>query len=292
MNNLEKIFARHLSKPGEPSFFFDVDGTLKETDKRKYPNRFNPALPGLLYRLQQLGSVGINTDQPGAELHKFKQRLDAQLPTFESSLTGPYLLEGGHVLVPKYGSLLTDNQILIDQESINEISEIYKLLVAVLVIEQKWISVGGLPTDIMLPPHDEQGHAAKIIFEKGPAIDDPRYNGEYAEIEKWITNKAQDAGYLLLTDLLEAGNGTIRIIKKGVNKGTGFTFLESTGIDLSRVIYSGDQKNELPAVKEIKDSGGIVVLPSNHYADLKQYADYISDLPASDGIVQMFSTIP
>jgi hydroxymethylpyrimidine pyrophosphatase-like HAD family hydrolase len=291
MVSIEKIFTRHFSKQGKPSFFFDVDGTLKESDTKKYPERFNPVLPGLLFCLQQLGDVGINTDQSGGELQRFKQSLDYHLPLCKSSFTGPYLLEGGHIVVPAHGSLLTDQQLLIDQETVDEITAIYNLLVATILIEDEWISLPDLPIDVLLPAKVEQGQATKLLFEKGPTVDDPIYKGEYAEIENWLFKKALQAGLLSQTELLEAGNGTLRIIKTGVNKGSGFNFLNVSGIDLSQVIYSGDQLNEVPAVRTIKEHGGTVVLPSNHHVNLRQYADYISEEPSSDGIVQMFSII-
>ena len=57
-NNSQEILNGLLSKSGDVSMFFDVDGTLKHSKSEHQPQGFHLNLPLVLFNLYQLGQVG------------------------------------------------------------------------------------------------------------------------------------------------------------------------------------------------------------------------------------------
>ena len=78
-NNSQEILNGLLSKSGDVSMFFDVDGTLKHSKSEHQPQGFHLNLPLVLFNLYQLGQVGIATDQSQLELQGFVDKLSKHL---------------------------------------------------------------------------------------------------------------------------------------------------------------------------------------------------------------------
>lgn len=58
--------------------------------------------------------------------------------------------------------------------------------------------------------------------------------------------------------------------------------------DLSTVAYIGDDINDLPCMKAVKDAGGIVGCPSDAVESVMKIAQFISDKKGGDGAVRDF----
>ncbi len=281
-----KILNHFLSKKGDVAMLFDVDETLKHPKGEHAPHRYNPNLPLLLYSLHQLGKVGIATDQSRGELRSFVKTI----PNINgnSVFTGPFVLEGGHAIGT---SLLKEQEIATSHDALLEIEQIYELVLANYIFNHgaDWGTFPNVATPVLLPESAIQGVGSKSVWEKGPMIDDPLYNGEYEEVMKWLNDKAQTAGLLVHAALFESGNGTLRIIDKNVTKGTGLLKLqEKQLLDLSRVIFTGNGLNDVPAAEVIKEFGGLVVAVGNAHDELKNLADIVSVQPISDGVIEVF----
>jgi len=270
--------------------FFDVDETLKHPKNEHQPNRFHPNLPLLLFNLRQLGKVGIATDQSQLELQGFINKLSNYLG--QPVTTGPYILEGGHILA---NSLYDQaGEIITSPQALTEIVQIYELIRINYSFNNgdEWGTLPGVITPIQLPDESTQALGSKSIYEKGPSIEDPTYAGEYEAVMDWLTKEAELAGLLIHTALMEAGNGTLRIIEKGVDKSAGLLLLQHRRlIDLSRVIYTGNGVNDVAPAKVVKEYGGVVIAVSNAHQELKKLADIITTQPISDGVIEVFSQI-
>lgn len=58
--------------------------------------------------------------------------------------------------------------------------------------------------------------------------------------------------------------------------------------DLSSVAYIGDDINDLPAMKPIKNAGGLIGCPADAAYAVKALADYVSSKNGGDGAVRDF----
>lgn len=58
--------------------------------------------------------------------------------------------------------------------------------------------------------------------------------------------------------------------------------------DLSIVAYVGDDINDLPAMKPIKEAGGLVGCPADAVQKVKDLADFVSNKNGGDGAVREF----
>lgn len=58
--------------------------------------------------------------------------------------------------------------------------------------------------------------------------------------------------------------------------------------DLSRAAYIGDDINDLPCMKAVKEAGGLVGCPADAVGDVKAVSDYIAAHDGGDGAVRDF----
>lgn len=58
--------------------------------------------------------------------------------------------------------------------------------------------------------------------------------------------------------------------------------------DLSTVAYIGDDANDLPCIRAVKEAGGIIGSPANAIDDVKNMADYVAPHNGGDGAVRDF----
>lgn len=59
-------------------------------------------------------------------------------------------------------------------------------------------------------------------------------------------------------------------------------------LDLSRVAYIGDDINDIPCMKIIKEAGGFIGCPKDAAREVKELADYIAEHNGGDGAVRDF----
>lgn len=58
--------------------------------------------------------------------------------------------------------------------------------------------------------------------------------------------------------------------------------------DLSKVAYIGDDINDLPCMRLVKESGGIVGCPADAVDEVKEMADFVSSRNGGEGAVRDF----
>jgi len=65
-------------------------------------------------------------------------------------------------------------------------------------------------------------------------------------------------------------------------------FLSEHGADLSEVAYAGDDLNDLACMRKVKESGGVIGVPSNACQQVKDIADFVASNVGGDGAVRDF----
>ena len=285
----EKIISAWLSK-SKPHAWFDIDGTIKHMDK-KYPNKFNPAVVGVLLGLKEMAGTGACTDQSPQELASFLAKM---LPDNGGAIfTGPSILEGGHVQVDKGAKIDQEFQILTSEAAQQEMQTIVDMFLASWIAiaddPDDWGLLPGVITPVALAQGKYQGVGSVSIWEKGPDMHSPEYHGDYEQVFEWVKTQAETLQLLKQTELKEVGNGTLRVVQIGIGKAPLLEKLHQQGaVDLGASLYCGDGLNDVDPAKTIKKYGGIVVAVSNACPELKAVADVIADGVASDGIVNVF----
>jgi 3-deoxy-D-manno-octulosonate 8-phosphate phosphatase (KDO 8-P phosphatase) len=66
------------------------------------------------------------------------------------------------------------------------------------------------------------------------------------------------------------------------------TKLKDITEDLSSIAYIGDDINDLPCIKAVKEAGGVIGCPADAVESVKMYADYIASHNGGDGAVRDF----
>lgn len=236
-------------------FMFDVDGTLWDGQH---------VIPGLASALQQLrrqGHVlGLCTSQSPTELAYF---LSKHLQVSSDLFNAGFVLEDGHVWMPPNGAPI----VLTSQEALEEMMKLKQ------AFQSQWqpAPMQDLRSDgwgflsnvayppVRLAPDKFQRIGTVSIWEKGPENTHPDYKGEYDVVMRWALDMQLRLGLHRL-QFIEVGNGTLRILETGKNKGTG---LRQTGHDLSHMIYTGNGMNDVPAAQTVRRAGGEVVAVAN-----------------------------
>jgi len=142
-------------------------------------------------------------------------------------------------------------------------------------------------TYVKLPTEDKQGVASISLWEKGPLItQQPEYLAKYALVERRIQQALQD---LNVTHLMtyEAGNGTLRIVPKGINKAKTLGLLHAFGaVDLSSTQYVCDGPNDVALARKIVGYNGLVVAVSNAVSELHDLAAFSATQPEGLGFAE------
>lgn len=294
----EILFLKEKVNSGSCHVFFDIDGTIKGSYTPEAPAGFDPKLPHLLAKLNGVTgiSVGACTSQSPKELHSFLLKMDSVIDG--NLMSGLSILEDGHILVRSGSHMLTDYVELISPEA--------KLQIAALKIELKklWVSAQesqlakdgwgffpGVATPIALPEGKYQGAVTMSVWEKGPDIHDPSYQGQYEQVAMFVSQLAENLGASLI-HCKEAGNGTLRIMEQGKSKESALaTFANQGVIDLKNTVYVGDGLNDVAPAQLVTSHGGGLIAVSNAIPELKTMATYITKKPASHGVVEAINLI-
>jgi hypothetical protein len=151
-----------------------------------------------------------------------------------------------------------------------------------------WGSLDGVSdSPVQLAPKKYQAVGSVSIWEKGPEVTSPAYRGEYDAVMTWAQSKLRELG-LEHVELMEAGNGTLRLLETGLNKGSSLVRL---GFDLSRVVYFGNGFNDIPAARVVRAAGGRVLVTANTVVELKELAHRIADQSAGAGVVELLDRL-
>lgn len=255
--------------------FFDVDGTLDGA---------NGIPVGLGTHLQLLVSngveVGISTGRCQTDLMRFFSTLGG---LHRQLFKGWLFLEDAHVII-KPGKPMSEADILTDSKTLQEMKAFEEQFTAHWSPSEA-LSGWGFLKDLSAPPvklapypHD----GTVSIWERGP-YESP----EYELMKAWALNAARELGIETI-EFLEQGDGTLRLLQKGINKGTGLKTLAEKGIiDLSKTVYFGDANNDISAAEVVSNGGGAVVALINATRDFKNVSTHITLYPAGLGVIEV-----
>lgn len=271
-------------------FIFDVDGTLIENGSIS-----SELLPSLLDLKKRNNSLGLCSSQSPVEVSKFLVDLLGPDLDPNSVFDAGFILEDGHVWVPPSGHLESDAEVLTSSEALAEM-DIFKAAFCALwkpasepkLRDQHWGFINGGPDlPVQLAPKEFQVLGSVSIWEKGPEITSPAYRGEYDAMMTWARALVKKLG-LQYVELGEVGNGTLRVLELGVNKGTTLARVCSS---LVRVVYIGNGLNDVPAAKVVREAQGLVMVVANAPTELKELAHYRASWPASSGVVELLKLL-
>lgn len=60
------------------------------------------------------------------------------------------------------------------------------------------------------------------------------------------------------------------------------------GVELKHVAYIGDDLNDMPCMKAVKEAGGVVGCPADAVTEVKVFSDYSAAVPGGEGAVREF----
>lgn len=255
--------------------FFDIDGTLEDA------NGIPDDLPNNLQRLRNIGiETGICTSRCPTEMLRFFNKIgfsDRQL------FSGWMLLEDSHIIIEP-NKPIRDALVMTKQETLQEMKAFEELFVNEWLPSEAipgWGFLKDLPTPpVRLSPYPHVGSVS--VWEKGP-YESP----EYALMMAWAVSAGQSLG-IQRVEFLENGDGTLRLLQKGINKGTGLKTLAEDGvIDLSRTVYFGDANNDLAPAYVVLGGSGSVVAVANATKDFKSVATHTTYQRAGNGITEI-----
>jgi hydroxymethylpyrimidine pyrophosphatase-like HAD family hydrolase len=102
---------------------------------------------------------------------------------------------------------------------------------------------------------------------------------------QWVQGAVSKLGVGDSIHLLEIGDGTLRIATPGRSKGVALRELHEDGIlDLSKTVYFGDGKNDVPAAEVVRQFGGVMVAVDTHCRELVDLASYTLPARGPEGL--------
>lgn len=284
----EKVYS------GSCGVFFDVDGTMKGPKTVTEPTGFDPQLPSTLQALEGISGVelGICTSQSYAELTEYLSLINTQN---EHSINWNHMiLEDGHVYMDSYNN----THDFISPEAKKQILMLHAMLSNQIVYESDqyvseygWGLFPGIETPVKFPVGKYQGQYSLSIWEQGPSVTDREYRGQFEPVEAYINQQIHELHFDEL-EAIEVGNGTLRVLQKGISKASALGRLMSLGyINLAQSIFICDGTNDISAAKKIIEAGGAVIAVANAVPELKNIATVVSEKPQSKGVVEVLQKI-
>jgi haloacid dehalogenase-like hydrolase len=288
--------VKEMLKSGDSTTFFDIDGVLKGKKTADTPNGFDPALPGLMSELSAYthGKIGAMTSQSPIEFEEFAKTIEGD--TIDSVFTGPSVFEDGHIWTPKNVTPEVGYISLTSPEACYETETLKKILRVFWQPESAidsngWGFFPNVATPVRIPVGDAQGIVTGTIWEKGPDMSDPSYEGQYTAVHEFVDRFIHFQRFTHIT-WKEVGNGTVRILEIGRTKATAMQGLSEHGIiDLQKSIFFCDGSNDIEAARLIAESGGAVIALANSEPEIKSVATVISSLPESHGVCDVLSKL-
>lgn len=280
----------------------DLDDTVKEARKHTWSDgKERKLLPETVIAMLTLHysgiRLGIVTEQAFAQIEPFI----SEISQLAIDLKDPYGLFNG-LIVGEGGSVINSKErgqvVLAPKKAIEDKEKVLNWLWKNILpskIEGWSILKGTDPeesTYVQLPPKEDICIATASIWEMGPHVSEkPEYIAKYALIENVIIKAIREMNIETLSTY-EAGNGTLRIVPKFVNKGHSIELLSGYKIlDLAKTVYSCDGPNDIKLSEKIKTKGGGVIAVSNAVLKLHEIADYSATLPAGKGFAEAISLI-
>ena len=273
------------------TFLFDVDGTLKSEDAG-----ISADLLPVLAKLGERGhKLGLCSSQSTVEITEFVVDELGSTVGVDGLFNAGFILEDGHVWVPPDRIPVKAMQVLTSPEALAEMEVFRSAFQAAWrpathasLREQGWGFVDSVPhLPVQLIPERYRVMGSVTVWEKGPEITLANYRGEYDDLMFWAQALATELS-LRHVELAEVGNGTLRMLEIGVNKGSA---LKRIGFDLSRLVFVGNGLNDLPPSQVVCAGKGLVMTVANAIPELKQLAHRVSNQPASAGVVELLESL-
>ena len=241
---------------------FDVDGTLTERQKP-----LSPELAQTLARIDK--TLGIATSRAIDELDEIFQGTNF---TRSDLIKGPVVIEDGSLVVYPGEKDPTIQVAEIQAQAIHEmVAYIKKHLSEEPIVDQMWHKLDQIDFPLVHVPSYYSYQASGSIWQQ--VIGTPR---ELDRIMDWCQAAASTLAINHLIQLTEIGDGTLRISVPGFSKGTALGHLhERADLDLSRTVFFGDGRNDLPAAHKIREKGGMVVAVDKRCRELTDLANYV-----------------
>jgi hydroxymethylpyrimidine pyrophosphatase-like HAD family hydrolase len=280
----------------------DLDDTVKESQKYLWQDgkkrRVFPETVFALLAIRKSGTrLGIVTEQSFSEIQPFISDV-SELATGSKD---PYTLFNG-LIVGEGGSVVNSKEkgqvILAPKRAIEDKEKIVGWLWKNVISSEieGWSILRGTDpkeaTYVQLPPKEDICVATAGLWEKGPHISEkPEYVVKYKMIEDAVQQGFRELQIESLTTY-EAGNGTLRIVPKFINKAHSLELLSAFGmLDLGRTAYSCDGPNDVKLAEKIKSKKGGVIAVGNAVPKLHEIADYSTLLPSGKGFAEAISLI-
>lgn len=292
---------RILSQP-EAILITDLDDTTKEANKHLWPDgKERKLLPETVIAMLAIHisgvRLGIATEQAFSQIEPFI----SDLSFLATQSKDPYTLFNG-LIVGEEGSVIYSKDrgqvILAPKKAIGDKEKIVNWLWENVVPSNivGWSILKGTDpetsTYVQLPPKEDVCVATTSLWEKGPHISErPDYIYRYGLIARVVKKAIEELGITSLTTF-EAGNGTLRIVPKFVNKAHSLELLSTFGVlELGNTVYACDGPNDVKLAEKLKLKGGGVIAVANAVPRLHEIANYSSQLPAGKGFADAISLI-
>ena len=244
------------------NFIFDIDGTLRNFELE--PD-IDPNLCEYLSKLKKNNNLYIVTGRTYNNFKNFVLEL-SNMTTKKLDVENMFdvvICEDGHLCYNKDGS-----NCLVDGASVEQLNKIMKFI-------DVHLNMANKKYDISLPHQD-------LISEVTITIQELEGRGSFKEsLEDFIRQNNLDK---LRVNTLTHNRLSISVV--GVGKHSAIDYYP---LNLSDAYYFCDERNDMELAIKIKNAGGNVVCPSNAIDEIKDIANYVSDLPYSYGIVDYLS---
>ncbi len=246
---------------------FDVDLTLTE--------RQCAISPDLADTLAATGKrLGICTSRALNELDEVFS--DLRQPNARSTLMrGPIVLEDGGLVI-KPGE--HEPTLLVSREHYEAVTTLVDFIKKRIdregCVGDKWYRLRGLESPFVHLPTQYDYRTSFSIWQHhddGMEVLKPLLPKTMA----WVQAAVSALGIGDDVQLLEIGDGTLRIAAPARSKGVALKELHDEGVlDLSKTVYFGDGKNDVPAAAVIRAFGGTTIAVDTHCRELVELASY------------------
>ncbi len=284
--------------------FVDLDNTTKEhtylswTDGKK--RKLRPETVAGFATLHKEGfRIGIATEQAVTEAEPFLQdvaQLALQTSDYHTLFNGISIAEGGAV-VKKIKNGFSEWKVIAPEGAMQERLQVIEWFKSSIVEINEDTGYGTLigtnpqeSTWVQLAPSEKQGLATISLWEDGPPIyADVSYAQKYAKIQQFVNEVMRQTGIRYLSTY-EAGNGTLRIVPRMINKAKTLGLLNAIGVlDLMQCMYFCDGPNDVAAAHKIvglnKDKG-IVIAVKNAVQELHDLSFFSATQPEGLGFAE------
>ncbi len=256
---------------------FDVDLTLTERQKN-----LSADLAAVLANSGK--RLGICTSRALNELDEVFNDL-GQENSRSALIRGPVVLEDGGLVIKPGDAAPT---LLVPKEHYEAVTTLVDYIKRQIdregCIDDTWYRLKGLDSPLVHLPTRYDYKTSFSIWQHHEAGLDV-LKTLLPNTMEWVQVAVARLGVGNNLHLLEIGDGTLRIAAPGRSKGVALKELHEQGIiNLSKTVYFGDGKNDVPAAEVIRQFGGVMVAVDTHCRELVDLASYTLPARGPEGL--------